>query len=98
MLDVGCSMFDKKDHPCPLLEGRRGTRRVRLHGKEKHTSLTPISAAQGYGSPPFCKEGPGVVSSNIKHRASNIEHPTSSIALIPLFSAPIQYKPLNIFL
>ncbi|CAA9282699.1 MAG: hypothetical protein AVDCRST_MAG56-4912 [uncultured Cytophagales bacterium] len=40
------------DHPCPLLEGRRGTPRVRLRDKNKCTSLIPISRAARYGSPP----------------------------------------------
>jgi hypothetical protein len=37
----------KKNHPCPLLEERRGTRRRRLHDKEneqceENTKYTPV--------------------------------------------------------
>ncbi|CAA9306719.1 MAG: hypothetical protein AVDCRST_MAG56-5962 [uncultured Cytophagales bacterium] len=40
-----------------------GNRNDLLHGKEKCTLRTdfPVNAAHRYGSPPFFKEGPGVV-------------------------------------
>ncbi len=60
--------FTGRNHPCPLLAKRRGTRRVRLRDEAQCTSRMPISRAAGYGSPPFCKEGPGVVPLAIEHR------------------------------
>jgi hypothetical protein len=68
-----------KNHPCPLLEGRRGTQRVLLRDKKPNHAIStfpkgagkgtihfPGSRADGYGSPPYFKEGPGVVLPFIK--------------------------------
>jgi hypothetical protein len=57
---------DPEHHPCPLLEGRRGTvttgcvkSRDALFISDGHVFL--LNAAARHGSPPSFKEGTGVV-------------------------------------
>ncbi len=55
-------MVLKANHPCPLLEGRRGTVPVCcLKRRRTRCDTFLVDGADRYGSPPFCKEGPGVV-------------------------------------